>query len=1237
MEAPPYTDTILLQANRKSSAEYLAGNNDSKSSWTNDLGSGIKLDIGDTISVHSAYISEIGNEDATIEIKGKSAFNKQGERQSYTTKTTTLTKLEGQKNNGSSTYDLNTSEGNYSWEYTTSENTHTITDDTIYLTHSYYKCAQGDNYISLPRAWGADDRRGWWDGAHDWSASNTSLTGAVYSPNPYRLGSDYSFVRTFGNPANGYGYETTESIIGEDRTEISNDGRRYTLFVRKSFKNYTPEGEKTGFTIQGERDPALMDFIWYRKTVKYEVSKGFNSPVNVATQITNKMNDIDGIVNVSLGEDNDPDTNTRKDGQIKQNNLNLQAQSNTFETFPCSNAWFIRNAGELWFNDTYSDDFNVPMFFGGSGNGDIKSFQNLFPLGENGGTFEGKTYTKGKMWVNGQVKVGWKFKYSKRSDTNAIYSPLNPLKGAEICGIRDNLVAGEQGTYTKMNKELSHVPPPNLIPDVGHGHAIYWNMSNEDLAMYYDSCYSTIGYLRPELQEYGRVLMKDENFERETIDGCFLTDTMSMPLTSELNGENKSTILTGIPWTDENLLKIKNLIESEELYPELFDWDGMSASQQALINVTEETKGNVSPDKMRFLHMNNASQELDPDNYLFTYVSASRTTLGAYIEVHPDEIGDAKRGMRIFLSEADTELGRFVPKDTFVTKVDSVNNYLYISNDYDTDFTPAHIILTSACIGSDKYTNDSHFVGHTHTAGAVFFDYNPARKDILEGEGKGSDPYETLTYGFAKKYTNNPGETDYYIGLSVKKYQDGTLPNTWGNDIIARCIGFDKHFNAYGTCAILLTNGYASLWGSPYSASGIDYNNATNSWGNPATQMPNASSKPYPDLPQIYKVVTNQPTWDGWFKHDTATDPPRYGPNADAPSNARLFNEIYCGANQPSLSFSGDSSRFAFQNLHTAELKGTNAEEIASATDVGGANTPSYKLNKRLSRLNYSPNFIPYNNVFKIYTASNYSASTTTAEKDNNITPYAIMDAQSGIFIEDYGCDEANWSQSLWELLGFTYSQFHNRGSRLQRFNNTGLNTSTPTTNALIKTEDLQTFVKAGNSGLSVFNTLEVNYPSWRYDTEGGKNAPNYNVHTSLFYEAFPGYQTYPAVTEVGAVSTSIIADNLPRKMLSPVYLIKSDLLNPQYIGGREGTSSLPVIAVVDKSSGYGDFYTGAKDSTIFTNTIPRTIQNIKTSIVDADGSESRVDDSCCVIYKVTKQIRNNSVVLTNILNPPKK
>ena len=71
--------------------------------------------------------------------------------------------------------------------------------------------------------------------------------------------------------------------------------------------------------------------------------------------------------------------------------------------------------------------------------------------------------------------------------------------------------------------------------------------------------------------------------------------------------------------------------------------------------------------------------------------------------------------------------------------------------------------------------------------------------------------------------------------------------------------------------------------------------------------------------------------------------------NGQSVSKTKLFNEIYCGANQPALSFSSDSSRFAFTNLHTAELKGTNSEEVNKGTDLGGASTPCYKINKRLS------------------------------------------------------------------------------------------------------------------------------------------------------------------------------------------------------------------------------------------------------------------------------------------------
>jgi len=1243
MEAPPYTDTILLEANRKSSAEYLAGNYESKSNWINDLGSGIKLDIGDTISVHSAYISEIGNEDSTIEIKGRNATNNLGERQTYTTKTVSLDKTEGEANNGSSTYNLKTEEGNYGWEYTESENTHIIRDDSIHLTHSYYKCAQGDNYISLPRGCGQSDKGGWWDGGTVWAELNSSENGKVSSANPYRLGTDYSFVRYFGNES-GYGYNLGEQSISNtaSRNEISNDGKRFTLFVRKSFKNYVPEGEKTGFYLQGERDPALLDFIWYKKTVEYDVSQGFNSPANVASQITNKMNDSSNVRNVSYGEDFE--AGVSRDGEIKQNNINLIAESNTYELFPCATAWFIKHASKIWFNDSYNTpEYPAKVPFSGPADATtITPNLNVLQLYFTG-TYDGNDYNKEDMFTDGYVYPGWKFLKCLENNGSEV-SVLEPLKGYECCSVREANPSGhtgDHGTYLKFGNHTTN--DVNVTIPARAGDPVIIEMSNDHIPSLYESCYSTVGYLRPEIQEAGRDLHAGLNDDVNiTIDGSFNVIQMTFPMEDQIDlGGNAqpSTILSEIPWTEDNLQKLKKLFEAQALYPELFNWDGMSASQKALINVSEDTKSNVSVNTMRFLHMNDNTQEEFVGYNVQMNGSITDVDFGEAIPV--SDTSNILRGMRLYKSDADTEDERLFPTDTFVTF--KTSTHIYVSNPHNAsvNYTDTYLYLAQGGLGNDRYSDIEPRANGSHTAGAVFFDYNPARKDIREGEGAGSNVYETLTYGFAKKFTYFDVD---YIGFSVVKYQDGTLPQEgWFNDDATptipgqRCIGFDRHFNAYSTCAILLTNGYASLWGSDYNASTLETPTAFKKGTAVGGKYPVSGS----EVGSQFRVFQQQPDFDGWFLQNSEKD--NYGPNADTPSIASLFNEIYCGANQPALQFSSDSSRFSFVNLHTPELIGTNAQNVVDAQDIGDASAPCYKLNKRLSRLNYSPNFIPYNNVFKIVNPSDYSGSDMVPEKDNNITPYSIMDAQAGIFIEDYGCDEANWSQSLWELLGFTYDQFHNVGSRLQRFNDTSIPTSTPTTNAIVRTEDLSNGVVRGRSSIPIHNTLEVNYPFWRYDV--GK-APagttpvddiDYFNETQVPNDAFPGYQHYPPVVQADVKSTSLEAVNLPRKMLSPVYLIKSDLLNPTFIGGREGTTNLPVIAVVDKSSGYGDYYTGARDSTIFTNTVPRTIQNIRTSIVDADGSESRVDDGSVVIYKITKQIASNANLIENLLNPPKK
>jgi hypothetical protein len=695
MEAPPYTDTILLEANRKSSAEYLAGNNDSKSSWTNDMGNGVKLDIGDTISVHSAYISEIGNEDSTIEIKGRKATNNLGQEQKYTSTNVTLVKTEGQLSNGTIT-EAKTSEGNYGWEYTEDKNVvNTIRDDEINLTHSYYKCSQGDNYFMLPRKWGANDRKGWFDGATNWSQYDSSTNGYVDSVNPYRLGTDYSDIRKFGQ-TNGYGF-SSESGVKSHRTTISHDGRRFTLFVRKSFKNYVPDGEKTGFYLQGERDPAMMDFIWYKKTVKYNVTQGFNSPANVASQITNKMVDTKKIENISFGEEING-SGTQIDGQIKQNNLNLEAQSNTYEIFPCSTAWFLKNAGELWFNDSYNPALSVPLT--NDNTVTLNTYQNTLTFNFDDNPFRGVTYNASRMFSDGHLRTGWKFLEVYRDTDDAVIPEYNWLKGVAICNIRE-YNHSKAMTVVGFDKEYNG---SQVDIDTSTFHPVA-KFTNEHLPILYESCYSTVGYLRPEIQEAGREFNAGFNVTSNvTIDGSFRTLHMTHPMNTQqdqLGNDQPSTILTQIPWTEDNLLALKKLFDAQGLYPELFDYDGMSASQKDLINVTESTKDNVSVNTMRFLHMNDKTQEEYIGANTYITQNIEDVEFGEKITVATTTL--LKRGMRLYQSDLDTSTERLFPEDTFITFVGS--NFIYVSNAHNASLNvsgnlPLYIDFTQGGLGS---------------------------------------------------------------------------------------------------------------------------------------------------------------------------------------------------------------------------------------------------------------------------------------------------------------------------------------------------------------------------------------------------------------------------------------------------------------------------------------------------------------------------------------------------------
>ena len=1218
-----YTDTVLLECNRKSSPEYQSGNLSNPSTWTNKLGSGIKLNIGDKVLMKGAYVSAVGNEAATIEIRGRGAENNLVVGQEYSSSDTVRVKT------------MNSPEiGNTLYTYTPTTVKSQITDDKIALTHSYYKTTNGEFYITLPRTCATDDINIPFNKSYEnWTDYNSASNGSCSAPNPYRLASDYSEISYFGEagglPSKEIAYTASTGVgVGgitnasqAQRTEIANDGSRHTLFVRDVLPNgslSSAEETVTKYALHGHIDPALFTFNWYKKTYDYKIETGFNSPLNVAQSFTDQMSNIistkvDRFINPALS------------GISGNDNFNMVAESRTNEAMPCSfGSGVQRSNSHTYFrgrNSHIAQSLPEKVTFKILGNGNIGDSPNP----SNG-------YVIGPQTLPDATR---KKSYDDTLFNMVIISP------ARLAGYR----VIHKSTFTDTNNVPTEIyyyiwfDRNDLNIDASVEQEItlsYWRKDEQQ--MYdYEACYATVGYKRPEIQETGRFVAEEIGFQGydrglNTIDGGFKLQTDAYyPLSSSLN-TRQNVLHLAIEWTDENLLLLKKFFDAQGRYTDLFDYDQMSPSQQELLGSLGKENFNFNKPNLRYIHMNasmNGSytgncQNVNPlgletatvsytagNNYVVfnSFATSGVLTIGMCIMPNTDFESDwsSKNGKRTYITGIETLLGAETVSLSEPVKI--------------TGTSP--VIFTNAKVGSDLYFSNNQAIEYigtrTFSAGALYFDYNTSRADLNEGDGTYENEYDTLRYGFGVKVLRSLSPLKYDIGLffgnmgMAETWFDSTGSKIQSADSSAsdtfRCLGFDQHFNAFGTSALMLTNGKCGREGQAF------YENGSAITGYKTWQNRN--------IPAGAQMDSKVNWWTGidWTAFETDF----------------MNNEIYIGANDPALEFNAQQSRFEFSRLHTAEVVGTSASlnSASSNTPVGDETTISYKLNKRLSRLNYSPNFIPYNNT--LMASGTASDTFDHIVLDRNIIPYTIMDATSGITLEDYGCDERNWNKSLWDTLGFTYEQFHQTtDNRLARFNNLPIKTSTPTTNALVESSNLRLWYR--QNGVPIYEPENIITPTViggkaKFDATRFTKNPQTDP-TGVNY-AISGLQDFSPVVQ-SCSSTTILASNLPRKMASPIYLVKTDLISPDYIGGPEGSSKLPVIAVVPKNSGYGDYYFG-ENFTEFTITAPKTVVDITTSIIDADGKDARVDDASCVVYQITKAHQSNAIVMEEILNPPKK
>lgn len=500
----------------------------------------------------------------------------------------------------------------------------------------------------------------------------------------------------------------------------------------------------------------------------------------------------------------------------------------------------------------------------------------------------------------------------------------------------------------------------------------------------------------------------------------------------------------------------------------------------------------------------------------------------------------------------------------------------------------------------------------------LFIDYNPNTETFTENDVGYADRgynyfksdletnYEDLAYGFARKVRieniglgSENGNIEYKIGFQFtrtgNKIPDHffhTNASASGGDPTStlgqgtRVFGFDWHFTSYGCLGMLLWNGNVNIDGLT--------RNTTSPWEK--------------------SFRFSQATGDRLYR----LDPYQFG--------------LYLGADSALINYDDTQQRFQISDFHTAETIGQPDNAGFSQTSQLPPNPEAgnkcYKINKRPLGTNYTPELTPYTDQF----TANYTggSSNTYISHNVNIEPYRIMDARSGLFIEDWIVPETIWDESLVGIMGFRYNQFHNpnsTSSRQVRIKAHGANADLHNVNIITTNADV-------NEGdlLSYFQnpqTATMELPINTVATTPGGTGFTIN-----------GRMITPAITVSPIDSVKITAERLPTKTLRPYYTIRSDIIADQpntVLGGATSGITLPIVAITNKANPYGDFLNGFGGQMTFTNTIDRVITRIRCSIHEADGSIARTDLDSAVIFKIDQQVNANLNLVDSLLQSKKK
>tara|TARA_R110000824_G_scaffold280101_5_gene468188 strand:- start:92 stop:4045 length:3954 start_codon:yes stop_codon:yes gene_type:complete len=1282
------TNIHLIDASRTSSEEGLINEQNINNKWTNKISDGLKLNAGDKVSVAYSSINEIGCGDSALETTGK--FLNTTVEYTYTNVSNNRNPTsDAGLNLEFGPYGVETVIAKNKILKKK------VKDNEFNVVVSYYKNTNGENYVHLPRAFdsgidplgeavdynelGTSNGMGpnGWGNRDDerkkvWFQGDDLLNGRPDAP-LIRSMSDWHWYRGCqsyvpkSNPLNlGLeAYLATDIARGEQYYDINiwkqkNDNSRYTLYQMEKTYYHTSDADLLDTTVKnrnnidvvlpatevrfdyeyGERDIPLTKFHKYQEIKQYEVDVGFNDPHNVAFKLSSQLSDpLGGVepyfthqVGYKASEPASVQPVPDYDAAITQNQ-----KGETFKPFAAANWKTLRRGNPI---DQAAGD------------------PSTLTTGAWANFYNSHLYNVQTATSTGSAPEQAAQKLAKQQDVLDYLSSYNMIgvKRPELWDTGRDLLFSDTSLY----------------PEVKDGDDVLYKAGEPNLN---DANGNTAHY-----QAYTSAL-DGRNMDYLKTTFPWKEETLQA-LKKYFEAQKLYPELIDFPRRDTDTNQTYNTT--------LYKMDTPPVQPSLMTNEGTETEGIDDPMYKRFLHIN----QKDTTDYGSGGLGFDHSGLAVadYNTAYQDQVDKDDESVPFFFYYDPANAETYIDSNIITNPGP---DWVVGAFDYHRPTDLCYGFAKKWYVGDDT-TTDPYIALSVQGLPQELFPDAEAVSDRALGHDWHFNAYGTSAICLYSGWLPNDPLNNCYVGLGSQGQEQDTTPPKFisgGGPTMGGQSGITGHQANYRTSVIGPAEGYGisallrqiyvgaidpsitfSSDNSRFQIMGLH----TPEWiqnppdaGKPdATNTATGIIDPLPDAgTEVYKINKKIIEWNNYtpemcpFRETSSFTAPLYESgdhNWKVEGSGYEFTVIVDAQGELEAQDGGTS----YNTIGGYILKGQEAEKPNNADTAveGHWNGPSQTNGYFGSNEG--------GGVDKLITGNTdvrpISDKATYLETNQNLDNFVVYDGHGGIYLEDFGINnEEDWYDSLFGIMGWSWKQMNpdkissatqlNRQTRLTRVNYSSMKPLT--TSADIPLKDVPTNIK--NLWQKPIYTCQVPAPlisnlwfgytfaAWAqtaYIFDGAPSGANWGLRAEAKTWGEPepyGYkigfmngdlsqlQVYP-MTVNPAISQSINADGLPIKMKNPYYLVKSNIIADSFY--LKDKTPMPIVAVVNKENGFGDFYFSQESQMIFTITNPITISEILTEIYNADMTPARCDRHSGIIYKIEKSIPINPDLVQQLL-----